>query len=116
MRVVEHAGPVVEARRVPRHAELGFRSTWQSAFAWSLGFALAAVGAFVTFTSMRMTARRLLPFPFYDQWFDVLPERSLATPFSQHNEHRIFFGRLVFALDSWLAHGRGTFSAGTTFA
>src|SRR5262249_53213832 len=36
------------------------------------------------------------------------------TPFAQHNEHRIFFGRLVFALDSWLAHGRGTFSAGAT--
>ena len=49
--------------------------------------------------------RSWTPVPYADQWFDMLSRQKLTWSFlfAQHNEHRILFPRLVFALDHWLA-------------
>ena len=51
-----------------------------------------------------MTVRGWTPVPYADQWFDMLSRQRLTWSFlfAQHNEHRILFPRLVFALDYWL--------------
>ena len=58
-----------------------------------------------------MILRGWTPVPYADQWFDMLSRQKLTWSFlfAQHNEHRILFPRLVFALDHWLAAETYTF-------
>jgi hypothetical protein len=71
---------------------------------------LVTAAMYVTVTSLRLIVRARVRVPYWDQWQELLPSDFLARPFSQHNEHRIFVGRLVFALDTWLGKGRGVLS------
>jgi hypothetical protein len=45
------------------------------------------------------------PLPLNDQWDELVTDRHISWDWliSQHNEHRIFFPRLIFILDYWLA-------------
>lgn len=70
---------------------------------------LAVTMAYVVSTSLRMVARHAAHVPYWDRWQELLPERYLRSPFAQHNEHRIFIGRLFFAVDTWLFGGREWF-------
>ena len=61
--------------------------------------------AIVVSGTSAMILRSWTPVPYADQWFDMLSRQRLTWSFlfAQHNEHRILFPRLVFALDHWLA-------------
>jgi hypothetical protein len=71
---------------------------------------LVATAAYVTFVTLRLIVRARIRVPYWDQWMELLPRDFFRRPFSQHNEHRIFVGRLVFALDMWVGSGRGVLS------
>ncbi len=87
------------------HAALAARWVERAAAAF-----LIAAAAYVTASSLRLIVREHVRVPYWDQWQELLPRDFLARPFSQHNEHRIFVGRLVFALDTWVGAGRGVLS------
>lgn len=68
--------------------------------------ALVALGVVGSSLHLVIEASRL---PWADQWHFLFPERYLAHPFRQHNEHRLAFPSLVFAIDAWLFHGTNVF-------
>jgi hypothetical protein len=74
--------------------------------AWAIAAAIVAVcGIFVVVTTLRMVILGWSPTPYWDQWGSLVSGRSLSWSWliAQHNEHRIFFPRLIFWLDRWLA-------------
>lgn len=54
--------------------------------------------------------------PFWDQWEIITTQEALSGLFAQHNEHRIAFARLVFALDTAFLHGAGRASVAISLA
>jgi hypothetical protein len=58
------------------------------------------------------------PLPYFDQWGEMIwGERenlTLAKLWAVHNEHRIFFPRLLFAVDQSIFSGSGFFLVATT--
>lgn len=72
--------------------------------------ALAVVlgGLFVAGSTIALALACRSPVPVWDQWDNLVTGRTLTLSwlFSQHNEHRILFPRLVFALDALLFHER----------
>lgn len=62
------------------------------------------LGLYIVATTTGMTIRCWSAVPFWDQWENLIfgPDQILSTwLFRQHNEHRILFPRLVFAIDTF---------------
>jgi hypothetical protein len=63
-----------------------------------------SVGIYVFFTTLDMVIHGWSPVPYWDQWDElILGGKQVLSPwlYSQHNEHRILFPRLLFAIDTF---------------
>ena len=63
------------------------------------------IAAYVVWSMVRLVVASALPVPFWDQWKELIfsGRRTLSSwLFSQHNEHRLVFPRLIFFVDYWL--------------
>ena len=62
------------------------------------------IGVYVVFTTTLMVIHGWSAIPYWDQWNELIfSAKQLFSPwiYSQHNEHRILFPRLVFAIDTF---------------
>ena len=62
------------------------------------------IGIYVFISTTAMTIHGWSPVPYWDQWDElILSDKQLLSPwlYSQHNEHRILFPRLFFAIDTF---------------
>ena len=80
---------------------------------------LAAVSALVVIgltAAMVILCRQSIPYG--DQWENLISGRQVgwAWLLSQHNEHRLFFPRLIFWADAALCHERNDLSLAVSFA
>jgi hypothetical protein len=76
------------------------------------GLALLAA-AYVAASTVFMVADYAPAITFWDQWDELIldPRQvSLSWLYSQHNEHRILFPRLIFLIDAWLFKADNTFN------
>jgi hypothetical protein len=63
-----------------------------------------AVGVYVLVTTIAMVIHGWSAVPYWDQWDElILSPKQVFSPwlYSQHNEHRILFPRLLFAIDTF---------------
>ncbi len=63
-----------------------------------------AVGVYVLVTTVAMVIHGWSAAPYWDQWDElILSPKKVFSPwlYSQHNEHRILFPRLIFAIDTF---------------
>jgi hypothetical protein len=63
-----------------------------------------AVGIYVLVTTIAMVIHGWSAVPYWDQWDElILSPKQVFSPwlYSQHNEHRILFPRLLFAIDTF---------------
>jgi hypothetical protein len=69
------------------------------------------IGLYTIFLTLIMVFLCKSPIPFLDQWDDLISGRPITWSYliSQHNEHRLFFPRLVFILDHYLANETNSF-------
>jgi hypothetical protein len=81
-----------------------------------LSLVLAGGAALIVASTIRMIVDCAVPSPIQDQWAQLVGLRSvtLSWLFSQHNEHRLLFPRLVFVADRWLVAETGAFSLGVS--
>src|SRR6267143_972716 len=66
-----------------------------------------AAAVYVVFSTILMVVDNAMAVPFWDQWDNLIsPEQQILSSwlYRQHNEHRILFPRLIFAIDTWLFH------------
>lgn len=78
-----------------------------------IGAVFLAAGLYVSVSTILMVIHGWLPLPFWDQWDElILSPKQLFSPwlFSQHNEHRILFPRLLFAIDAFVFAGTNRFN------
>jgi hypothetical protein len=83
--------------RRPRYIANGFPHSILALLAFGLG-------AYICVTTTLMTIRSWSPVPISDQWPNLLFSRGqVFSPwlFSQLNEHRLVFPRLIFAVDTF---------------
>ena len=73
---------------------------------WLLAAVSLVAGLFVAVRSLRMVALSWQKMPYGDQWDELVTGRDITWSWlvAQHNEHRIFFPRLIFIADSIFAH------------
>jgi hypothetical protein len=66
-----------------------------------LALASIIIGVYVLATTLAMVIQCWLPVPVEDQWDELVSGQHLTWSwlFSQHNEHRILFPRIVFIID-----------------
>jgi hypothetical protein len=72
----------------------------------------SAAAVYVVASTILMVADSALALPFSDQWGQLIftPQQVLsAWLYSQDNEHRILFPRLIFAIDTFLFHENNDF-------
>ena len=64
------------------------------------------VGLAIALSTLGLVIAAYDPLPFWDQWDNLVSNSEVTWSWlSQlHNEHRIAFGRLIFAADYWLSH------------
>lgn len=69
-----------------------------------LAYSALAMGAYVLLSTVGMVVHCWSPMPFWDQWGELVSGRNVSWSwmFSQLNEHRILFPRLIFLIDYWL--------------
>ncbi|HEX7363494.1 MAG TPA: hypothetical protein VF283_23630 [Bryobacteraceae bacterium] len=88
-----------------------FAATGRALAAYLAGAALLSWAAFNWYTTIQRIVSCYLPLPFMDYWRVIenyAQYKALDPAFlwQQHNEHRIVFPEIVFALDMLTAHGR----------
>ncbi len=78
-----------------------------------LSYLSIAFGVYVALQTLLMVVLSQSPIPFADQWDDIISGRkiTLSYLFSQHNEHRLLFSRLVFIVDHFISKENGAVSA-----
>lgn len=59
----------------------------------------------VAFTSVELARIAWSPLPYWDEWEQITLEETLQSLFDQHNEHRLFFPKLIFAADLLFTDG-----------
>jgi hypothetical protein len=72
-----------------------------------------AAGIYVFVTTVAMVIHGWSSVPYWDQWDElVLSSKQVLSPwlYSQHNEHRILFPRLLFAIDTFAFAGTNKFN------
>ena len=72
----------------------------------------SAAALYVIASTILMVADNALALPFSDQWGQLIftPQQVLSSwLYSQDNEHRILFPRLIFAIDTFLFHESNDF-------
>ncbi len=90
----------------------GTQYNYQSRLALSFGTAILALAIIVVLFSIALTVRCYMRCPFGDEWFVINSIANGQGPsswswiFSQHNEHRIAFPRLLIWLDVAGFHGK----------
>ncbi|MGH9343681.1 MAG: hypothetical protein ACRD19_07970 [Terriglobia bacterium] len=87
-----------------------FAATGRTLAAYLAGAALLSWAAFNWYTTIQRIVSCYLPLPFMDYWrvIDNYAQYKALDPaflWQQHNEHRIIFPEIVFALDMVMAHG-----------
>ena len=75
---------------------------------------LSIAAGFVA-VALETVVRATRSLPFWDQWEVLTTSQALASPFAQHNEHRIAVSRLVFAMDTAFFHGTSHTTVAVTF-
>ncbi|HUC72509.1 MAG TPA: hypothetical protein VMS01_15070 [Stellaceae bacterium] len=77
------------------------------------GLLSLAAGIYVFATTTAMVIHGWSAVPYWDQWDDlILSPKQVFSPwlYSQHNEHRILFPRLFFAIDTFAFAGTNKFN------
>ena len=77
-----------------------------------LAFLSLAIGTYVFVTTTAMGVRCWSAIPYWDQWDNlILSPAKIFSPwlYQQHNEHRILFPRLLFAVDTYVFAATNTF-------
>jgi hypothetical protein len=64
------------------------------------------VALIVAATTVYGVVKAYSPIPYYDQWNEVTVQQHRDHLFSQHNEHKILFPRLIFIADKLWFGGR----------
>ena len=99
------ARPSASTPGTPLRAALRNRPPARAILLWLLSAAFLATGLYIAASTIRMVVACWNPLPFSDQWDELVSGRPItwAWLFSQHNEHRLLFPRLVFIADRWLS-------------
>ena len=79
--------------------------------------AAGVIATVIVGSALYAVVSEALPFPYWDEWEFVAaleqsfyPGRYVEFFFSQHNEHRILFPRIIFSIDYFWFHGSGAFN------
>lgn len=83
------------------------------ALPWILALSAAIVALMVVPSTVTMLVGGHSPLPYWDQWNEVTVAEQLSALLGQHNEHRLVFPRLLFALDATLAAGTNVINIGS---
>ncbi len=88
-----------------RHRATRLPSRWYPAAGLVAAAITLVAGVSVAVRTLRMVVEDWCPLPFLDQWDDLISGRAITWSWllSQHNEHRLFFPRLIFIADWWLS-------------
>ncbi len=102
-----------ETLRRPRGGALMRR-----AIRWAAVGGLMLAAALVAANTLRMVVDCAVPVTILDQWAQLVGARTvtLSWLFSQHNEHRLLFPRLVFVADRYLFAETGVLSLAVSVA
>ncbi|MFC0408646.1 hypothetical protein [Roseomonas elaeocarpi] len=86
--------------------------------AWLLPGLVMLAGLYALISTAVMVVRCWTPLPIMDQWVQLASNRPLTLGWlwSQHNEHRLFFPRLIFVADRWLLGERNILDLAAGFA
>jgi hypothetical protein len=106
---VQKNDPVVSSKLLPRGDLLGRRLLTLA------GVTTVIIATGLILTTLLMTVRAYLPMPLGDQWDEVTSAEHLSRLFSPHNEHVLFFPRLLFIVDKSYFGGSNIFNEAMTF-